>query len=142
MPGPAPKKASQRRRANKPKSYGAADAVVVGRAVSAPDLGIDDCHQMVVDLYASLVGSVEGKFFSAADWQRARLECLFINSTITDGRRPGAQAWASVQAGLGALLVSPADKRRIGIELNKATTDPDEDAAVASLDEYRRQLGG
>ncbi|MFT4202182.1 hypothetical protein [Gordonia sp. (in: high G+C Gram-positive bacteria)] len=141
MPGPAPKKASQRRRANKPKSYGAADAVVAGQAVAPPPLGIDDCHQMVVDLYEALSTSVEGKFFSAADWQRARLECFYINSTIARGR-PGAQAWAAVQSGLGALLVSPADKRRIGIELNKATTDPDEDAAVASLDEYRRQLGG
>lgn len=141
MPGPVPKKDSQRRRANKPKSYGAADAVVAGEAVTAPPLGIEDCHPMVVDLYESLARSVEGRFFSAADWQRARLECLYINATISRGR-PGAQAWAAVQTGLGALLVSPADKRRIGIELREAVSDPDEDAAVASLDAYRAQLGG
>lgn len=141
MPGPAPKKASQRRRANKPKSYGASDPVIAGQAVPAPDLGITDCHPMVADLYESLVGSVEGKFFSAADWQRARLECLYIHKTL-QRENPGAQAWAAIQTGLGALLVSPAEKRRVGIELNKSTVDPDEDAAVASLDEYRRQLGG
>lgn len=141
MPGPAPKKASQRRRANKPKSYGAADATVVGDAVAAPELGIVDCHPMVQSLYDSLAGSVEGKFFSAADWQRARLECLFINRSIS-GEKVSAVAWQAVQSGLNALLVSPADKRRVGIELNKSTSDPDEDAAVAMLDEYRARLGG
>ena len=140
MPGPPPKKDSQRRRANKPQSYGAAKATVAGDAVSAPDLGIVDCHPMVQDLYNSLVGSVEGKFFSAADWQRARLECLFINRSI-GGEKVSAVAWQAVQSGLNALLVSPADKRRVGIELNKATSDPDEDAAVAMLDEYRARLG-
>ena len=141
MPGPVPKPASQRRRANKPKSYGKADSVQAGEASEAPGLGIDDCHPMVEDLYASLVGSVEAQFFSAADWQRARLECFYLNSQMKDGK-PGAQAWGFIQAGLGALLVSPADKLRIGIELKAKESDPDQDAAVASLDAYRAQLGG
>lgn len=141
MPGPAPKPESQRRRANKPKSYGAAEPVKDGQGVGAPALGIDGCHQLVVDLYESLASSVEGKFFSAADWQRARLECFYINQTLL-ADKVGAQAWMAIQSGLGALLVSPADKRRIGIELKQRTSDPDQDAAVASLDAYRAQLGG
>lgn len=140
MPGPPPKPAAQRRRANKPKSHGAADPVTAGDAVVAPPLGIESCHPMVQDLYDSLAGSVEGKFFSAADWQRARLECLFINASIT-GDRVSAVAWQAIQSGLNALLVSPAEKRRAGVELNRVTADPDEDAAVASLDAYRDRLG-
>lgn len=141
MSGPPPKKASQRRRVNKPKSYGAASAAVAGDAVAAPELGIAGCDPMVQDLYDSLASSVEGKFFSAADWQRARLECMFINRSI-GGEKVSAVAWQAIQSGLNALLVSPAEKRRVGIELNKATVDPDEDAAVASMDEYRARLGG
>lgn len=141
MPGPVPKRESQRRRSNRPKSYGSSSPEVGGVAVGAPDLGIADCHPMVLDLYASLTESVEGQYFSAADWQRARLECHFLNRTLMSDRI-GAQAWQTIQSGLGALLVSPADKRRIGIELKAKTSDPDEDAAVASLDAYRAQLGG
>lgn len=141
MPGPVPKPDSQRRRTNKPASYGAAEPEVGGEASNAPELSIPGCHQMVVDLYDALTGSVEGRYFSAADWQRARLECMYLNQLLSSDKI-GAQAWQAVQAGLGALLVSPADKRRIGIELKAKKVDPDEAAAVASLDAYRAQLGG
>lgn len=137
--GPAPKPAAQRRRANKPESHGAAEPVVVGEAAPPPELGFE-AHQMVSDLWEALVKSVEGQFFSAADWQRARLELYFVNSLLV-GEKIGAQAWQAVQAGLSALLVSPADKRRAGIELKKATSDPDEDAAVVQLAQYQASLG-
>lgn len=141
MPGPAPKPASQRRRRNIPKSQGAAESVVEYGAVDAPPLGFD-AHPLVTDLYESLAGSVEGRYFSPADWQRARLELHYANQLLTGGRVPGAQAWTAVQNALGALLVSPAEKRRVGIELQRKRIDPDEDAAVAQMDEYRRRLGG
>lgn len=129
MSGPPPKKDSQRRRANKPKSYGAAEAEVAGVGVQAPDLGLNECHPMVVDLYDSLAVSVEGRYFSPSDWQRARLECFYLDKLLSSGRAPGSQAWAAVQAGLAALLVSPAEKRRLGIELEQAVADPDDAAA-------------
>lgn len=142
MPGPVPKPESQRRRRNKPKSFGEAEPEVVAAAVDAPALGIDGAHQLVVDLYASLAESVEGRFYSPADWQRARLEMNYLNELLLGDKTPGAMAWATVQSALGDLLVSPADKRRLGIELQRKRVDSDEDAAVAQIDEYRRRLGG
>lgn len=141
MPGPVPKPESQRRRRNKPKSYGEAEGEKHEGAVDAPELGFD-AHVLVKDLYGSLAGSVEGKYFSPADWQRARLELHYLNELLTSGRTPGAQAWAAVQSGLAALLISPADKRRIGIELQAKRVDADEDAAVANIEEWRARLGG
>ena len=53
--------------------------------------------------------------------------------------RPSAQGWAVLQAGLGDLLISPADKRRAGIELKKAAEDPKEQAAVTQMAEYQER---
>jgi hypothetical protein len=72
-------------------------------------------------MWAALGKSVEGQFFSHADWQRARFELWFVNNLFASGR-VGAQAWQAVQAGLSELLISPADKRRAGIELKKVQT--------------------
>ena len=49
-------------------------------------------------------------------------------------------AWGAVQSALNELLVSPADKRRAGIELQAAASDPDEDAAVLQLAKYHDVL--
>ena len=136
--GPAPKRSDQRRRANKPESQGAAETTTAGAAGDQPELGFE-AHQLVVDMWGALGKSVEGKFFSHADWQRARYELFFVNGLFESGRI-GAQAWQAVQAGLSALLISPADKRRAGIELKKATSDPDEEAAVVQLEQYRAAL--
>ena len=51
--GPAPKPASQRRRRNKPESYGAAEPTVAGQGDEQPPLGFD-AHELVVDLWAVL----------------------------------------------------------------------------------------
>lgn len=140
MPGPVPKPEAQRRRRNKPKSYGEAENVKTAGAVVAPELGYE-AHNLVTSLWDSLADSVEGKYFSPADWQRARIELHYLNELLLSGRTPGAQAWAAVQSGLSALLISPADKRRVGIELQAVKVDEDEDAAVASMDAWRAKLG-
>ena len=46
------------------------------------------------------------------------------------------------QTGLSELLISPADKRRAGIELRRAASDPDEDAAVVQMAVYQDKLTG
>lgn len=139
MPGPPPKPSSQRRRRNRPASFGEAEPVRSETAVDAPELGFE-AHSLVTDLYDSLATSVEGQCFSPADWQRARIELHYLNELLSAGQTPGAMAWGAVQSALNTLLVSPAEKRRLGIELAKPQVDADEDAAVAKLDEYRARL--
>jgi hypothetical protein len=111
-----------------------------GVAAEAPELGFE-AHPLVESLYASLPDSIEGKFYSAADWQRVRLELWYLNELLMAGKTPGAMAWSAMQTAMSALLISPADKRRVGIELQRRKVDADEDAAVAQIDEYRRRLG-
>ena len=115
--GPAPKPAGVRRRRNKPESYGSAEPMVAGQADEQPPLGFE-AHELVVDLWAALGRSVEGQFYSAADWQRARWELWFADRVMTRGK-PSANKWTTVQRGLDELLVSPAVKRRAGIALRR-----------------------
>lgn len=140
MPGPPPDPASKRRRRNKPESYGAAEPEVAGEAVSAPESLGFEAHSLISGLWMSLAGSPEAKFYSAADWNRVRLELWFGNGLLIAGEAPGASAWQAFQSGLTALLVSPAEKRRVGIELKNVAEDPDAAAAEAQILEYERHL--
>jgi hypothetical protein len=138
-PGPPP--AAKRRRDDKPASYGLAESVVAGNAGNRPELGFD-AHQMVVDMWESLANSVEGQFFSEGDWQRARWELFYANELFMGRRQMTPVAWSAVQHGLNELLLSPADKRRAGIELKKLAVDEDEVAAVDQIAEYKAKLAG
>jgi hypothetical protein len=93
--GPAPKPASQRRRRTKPESYGAAEPTVAGQADEAPPLGFE-AHELVVDLWAALGSSVEGRFYSAADWQRARWELWYASTVMTASQVPAANQWTAI----------------------------------------------
>jgi hypothetical protein len=55
-------------------------------------------------------------------------------------RQPSANAWAAIQSGLNELLLSPAIKRRAGIELLRQGVDADMVAADEMVDGYKRSL--
>ncbi len=121
MPGPAPKPASKRRRANKGASYGAAEPVTAPAAhVQERALGIDDPHPLVVDMWNTVQSSCESRFYSEADWGRLCFELWFANRAMRSGRPTSGHTWAVVQHGLTELLISPAAKRRAAIELQAA----------------------
>ena len=139
MPGPSPKPPSKRRRANIPASYGAASPTTAP-AASSHDRALGfDAHPLVAAMWDTLHESCESTFYSAADWERVRMELWYANRTISGGR-PSAMAWAQIQRGLNDMLISPADKRRAAIELRAPGPDSDEIAAVSMLDRYRQSL--
>ena len=140
MPGPVPKREGQRRRRNKPESQKYGLDTPQGASTAPETLGFD-AHTLVESLWTELRTSVEGNYYSPADWQRVRLELFYINSTLMS-EKIGAQAWTAIQSGMNDMLVSPAEKRRVGIELQGVKVDVDEDAAVAQMDDYRARLGG
>jgi hypothetical protein len=112
----------------------------VGATGEQPELGFE-ADPLIGDMWLALGDSVEGGYFSAADWQRARMELWFANKVVSGVEAATASKWATIQDGLSALLISPADKRRAGIEMKRKTSDPDEDAAVVQLAEYQAIVG-
>jgi len=142
MSGVPPKPASQRRRRNKPASYGLAQPTTAPAA--SPDvgraLGIDDPHPLVTSMWTTVQTSAESRFYSEADWARLRLELWFANEAMSGSRPPSGHTWQAIQRGLSELLVSPAAKRRAAIDLKPPGPDADEDAAVSMLSKYRQSL--
>jgi hypothetical protein len=136
-----PKPASKRRRRNVPKSYGAATPITAPAAAHQDRvLGFDDPHPMVERMWEALQTSAEARFYSAADWERARLELWHANALLTSDQPITANAWGAVQHGLTALLISPAEKRRCAIELKPPVPDTDEIAAVSMMSRYQGKL--
>ena len=142
MPGPVPKPPSKRRRVEQPKSYGGAAPVVVPAAgVHDRELGFDGpVHKLIESMWEALAESCEARFYSAADWERARLELWHANTLLVSEQPIRANSWSAVQNGLSALLISPAEKRRCGIELTPTSGDKDEDAAVLQMVKYQAKL--
>ena len=82
---------------------GAAEPVLAGQSDEQQPLGFD-AHELVADLWSALGSSVEGQFFSAADWARARLEMWFTSRIMTAAQVPSANQWSAVQHGLSELF--------------------------------------
>ena len=66
-------------------------------------------------------------------------ELWFANRIMSGTQAPSAHQWSAVQRGLDELLVSPAVKRRAGIELKRAV-DVDAVAADEQIARYKRVL--
>jgi hypothetical protein len=140
MPGPAPKPDSKRRRYAKPKSYGDASPTTAPAAAheDGRKLGFD-AHPLITSIWDTVQSSCEAAFFSETDWERLRLELWFANHTMASGR-PSGQAWIAIQHGLNELLLSPAVKRRAGIEVRPSAVDEDAVEAVSMIGRYRQSL--
>jgi hypothetical protein len=137
--GVAPKQNSQRRRRNKPKSHGEATPAITEAAAFRPELGIDHPTPQIRSLWDALQVSAEARFYSDADWHRVRIELTYgdaLMRQLSAGEKVSAQAWTAFQNSLTELLVSPASKRRAGIDVRPPSVDPREasaDAAILSL---------
>lgn len=141
MPGPPPKRSEHRRRANTPKSQQTAALVKPEGAVDAPPLDLTDVHPMAAALFESIAGSPEAQFFTPAVWQRARVHTLLL-SNLLRADRPSANMYAALQSDWQALLISPAEQRRLGIEVQRVVADDDEAAADATVLDLKAKLSG
>lgn len=158
--GVVPKRDSQRRRRNTPKSRGAAQPAT-GVAAPAPPRahGIVNPDPIIENLWVELQDSPESKFYSAADWARVRLELFYGNQVIRElkvgyvagfdakgnvslGNKINSAAWKLFQDALTELLVSPAAKRRAGIELSPPVADPQAAKADAKIIQLAAALSG
>ena len=106
MPGPPPKRDSERIRRNKPDT--ATDSIPMIGEVEIPDLAMDGVvfHPWVVDFYASLAESGQSKYYEPSDWQIARLVCVWINGQLSRKDHPSAMMIAQINTMLSSLLVT------------------------------------
>lgn len=151
MPGPPPKRESQRRRANK-------SDVPVERATAAAKVRVPaadrEWHPVAKQLYDSLKKSGQAQFFEPSDWGTAWVLCESISREmkpqpigITDEGEPvmaklppkGASLAAWLKA-LSSLLATEGDRRRLRIELERPKSGSEgEVAGVSWLSDARQR---
>lgn len=173
--GPVPKRSDQRRRKNKTaaqkKAEAAAAAAKAGppkspkkpppaAGLAKPPAAKATWHPAAKAWYAALKNSGQSNFYEPSDWAVAYL----IAESISRDLKPqvvgineqtgkpvmstipmkGASLSAYLKA-MTSLLVTEGDRRRAGLELERASLIPDtgeEPSDVADLDDYRARLGG
>jgi hypothetical protein len=133
--GPVPKRSTQRRRRNK---EGRPDVVTVPADLQAPKL--TGTHSAVAKRFWEALGqSGQAQFFEPSDWAAAELVVIAIDSFV---KRPSAMLLASINSAMTNLLVTEGDRRRVRLELERPTEEPDGDAEIAELDDFRRRISG
>jgi len=135
--GPVPKRSDQRIRRNLPKNPTDKITAIGTVPIPALNLGDDNLHPLVVDLYRSLTESAQARFYEPSDWQYARF-CLHFANKLLLSPRPSAQLLVTVNQMLNALLVSEGDRRRVQLEVerHKATG-----VVVDVAELFRQRLG-
>lgn len=138
MPGPVPKRSTQRRRRNKVDI----DTVRLDDVVEVPPLMLEDCPQIVTDFYDSLRRSGQARYYEPSDWQRARLMCWHL-AYMLRANKPSSVMYTALQKDMEALLVSEGDRRRVRMEVERKPADTSlEDARVAQMNRYRNAVAG
>ena len=154
MPGPPPKREAQRRRANIPKA-GEPRSAPAGSTVEIPPAD-EDWHPVASQWYRSLAGSGQSVFYESGDWATAYAIAESMSREFSpqpvvtkDGDvqmlklPPKAAALAGWLKGMSSLMVCEGDRRRVGLELERAPVPAEEGGGdVSDLDERRLRLAG
>lgn len=132
--GQVPKRSDQRRRTNKPD-------VPVTKGTAAPQAGPPQAdplwHGLARRWYESLTASGQSQWYEPSDWAEAQVWAHVLSQEL-EREKISAMMMASWSAACARLLVTEGDRRRMRLELERGkVSDPDEDAAVASMAAYR-----
>ena len=134
--GPAPKRASERRRRNKESKPTLATTELPKAERPEPD---GDWHTIASGWFVSLGESGQSEFYEASDWAFA---CLVAENMSRDLKEPGPISGANLSAynkAMADLMVTEANRRRAGIELERAP-EFEQPAGVTALAEYKKKL--
>ncbi|ANU79339.1 minor tail protein [Mycobacterium phage BuzzBuzz] len=114
--GPVRKRSDQRVRRN--KDAVPTEKVTAIGTVPIPELGFDDPHPIVRDLYRSLTESAQRRYYEPSDWQYARTALHFLDGLLKSPK-PNGQLLTTVNSMLSSLLISEGDRRRVQLEIER-----------------------
>ena len=135
MPGPVPKRSSERRRRN---ASGAVDTATAPSVPVSQPPAEPEWEPLARDWYLSLAESGQAQFYEPSDWQTARILAGVLSRNLASDRLSAALL-DSFMAGSARLLVTEADRRRMRLEIDRQHDDG-ESAELAVLDDYRDAL--
>jgi hypothetical protein len=130
--GPIPKRASERRRQNKPATP--TTTVKVQGVVEIPEPD-GQWHPIAHAWYVSLGESAQSRYYEPSDWAQARIWAEVLSRQLQAGRISG-QMMATWQSGANDLLTTEGVRRRARMEIERNTLSA-VDEPVTVLDDYR-----
>lgn len=122
--GPIPKRDSERVRRNIPDVP--TETVTMIGTVDIPDLGIPFPHDITMDFWTALTQSGQAKYYEPSDWQYARMALFFADGLFKraqEGRDPSSMMLQQVNSMLSDLLVAEGQRRRVRLEVERATNE-------------------
>lgn len=136
--GPVPKRSEERQRRNTPEH-------TVTRADGAESVSIpepdDTWHPIARQLWDALAASGQSRFYEPSDWAMAYSLMDDLSYYKTGTKRSG-QMLASIYGAMSTLLISEGDRRRVGIELARPTSEELESAGVVEMKSWAAKLTG
>lgn len=134
--GPIPKRAESRQRRNKPEQDVVTAPASEDVVIPQPDR---EWHPIARQLWDAVQKSGQARFYEPSDW--AVLYSLMDDLTYyKNGAKRSGQMLQTIMSSLSSLLVTEGDRRRLQIELARATSDELEDAGVAEMQKWRERL--
>lgn len=113
-------------------------------------------HPIALRFYQSLIDSGQSYYYEPSDWAMAHVLCESMTrhlepvllgedahgEPVYESQPLSSSAMMGYLKGMTQLLVSEADRRRVGLELKTgAAVDGVDDADVVSIEQYRDKLG-
>lgn len=143
-PGPIPKRSEERIRRNVDET-GPVERVAMSGFVAIPELGsaeyVAGLHPIAVDLYNSLAESGQSKYYEPSDWQMARV-LVHMLSGVLDNSKPSAQMIASLSSLMSSLLLTEGERRRVRLEVDRASEAAEVVNIARILEERMKSLRG
>lgn len=139
MPGPVPKRSSQRRRRNKPE--GGLTVVEMPLApVEVPEPS-GEWHPLAREWFVSLGRSGQSQFFEPSDWAVARVCAHLMSQELSSGKSVRSMMVAEITKLMGSLLSTEGDRRRVRLELQRGGEDKADSSTSSILAAYRDEFG-
>ena len=140
MPGPVPKRSSQRRRRNKPEGGLTVVEMPLVPPVEAPEPS-GEWHQLARDWFVSLGESGQSQFFEPSDWAVAKFCAHLMSEELESGKASRSMMVAEITKLMGSLLSTEGDRRRVRLELQRGGEDKADSSTSSILAAYRDEFG-
>lgn len=122
--GPVPKTNEARQRRNKESKLQEVPAILPADNIQ-PEPDPEWTHTAVM-IWQSMGRSAQTVFYQASDWAVAYFLCGAVSAFEKSGRRNG-QMISAILSGCGSLMLTEADRRRVGIQLTEPKSDTQSD---------------
>ena len=138
MPGPLPKRTSERRRRNKPPI---AVESVAGGAVIVPPPVPPNLHPIAERWFESLRTSGQSQFYEPSDWAAAEYVATVMTKNLLSPQL-SAVMFAAVWSAMTDLLTTEGARRKARIEVEREQATAEVPASVKAIADYRTRLAG